>query len=98
MHMFEPAMKNLVKETRLSCRSARNLVRMRLNIRVKIYMMTKFSLKAMSVHSRYITITKRCRDSHPNIKPLCVSIVVVKVFNLESNQKVFFQTLLLIFL
>ena len=54
---FEPTMKHLMKETRLGHRSVRNLARRIHNIRVKIYIMEMFTLKAMIGRSLYNTIT-----------------------------------------
>ena len=48
-----------MKETRLGRKSARNLVRRGHYIRVKISIMGNFTLKEMSVSSRYNTIMKQ---------------------------------------
>ena len=60
--LLEPKTKHLMKETLLDHRPARPFVRRGHNIRVKIYVMENFTLKAMIGRSRYNTTTKRSRE------------------------------------
>ena len=57
--MLESAIKRVMKETSIGCRAARNLINREQNIRAKIFLTEKVTLKAMRGRSRYITITKR---------------------------------------
>ena len=87
---LEPTIKHLMKETRLFCRAARNLVSMGHNIRAKRYIMKYSTLKEMRGCLINNTIIKRLREeiverilSHTNINPSCVPSDVINFFNAE---------------
>ena len=95
---LEPTIKHLMKETRIFRMEELNLVIRGHNEREGIYLIAKFPLKSIIGRSIYNKIKILSREeivewiiSNSNVKPSCISSVVVTVLNPVSNQREVFQ-------